>query len=264
MFNSVIFYSIVTISAAILYRGFFQGKIDPSIMRRVIWDILFFSFILIPVNIFFQRYARHKAIMPEVRAYIILIYIIGTIGLSLFFIVNFLRLLNIKRQSERFHIGNLKCYIHNNSQLGCFSWWNNIYLPKNFKRWNEKEIKMVISHENAHIHQGHSIDLEMIQILCIFQWYNPAIWYFKKELQRIHEYEADLHVVKNTEIKKKSYEYFLLKENTSQTLGGTVQSFKSKSLRHRIIMMNHKSPKKNWVERESIILILSILISFFF
>lgn len=264
MLNGIIFYSIVILTASIFYRWMFQGKTDPSISRRVIWDILCLSFILIPINNFFQQYSLVNLKMLEIPTLIIYIYIIGILALSLVFVFNFLRLLIIKRHSEINKVGNVNCLIHNNPQLGCFSWRNNIFLPRNFKRWNEKEIKMVISHENAHIHYGHWLDLRMIQILCIFQWYNPAIWYFKRELQRIHEYEADFHVVKNSEINKKSYQYFLLKERTSPTLSETIHNFNSKSLRNRIVMMNYKNPKKNWVERGSIIFISSILIAFFF
>ena len=72
------------------------------------------------------------------------------------------------------------------------------------------------------------------------------------------------HVVKNSEINKKSYQYFLLKERTSPPLSETVHNFNSKSLRNRIVMMNYKNHKKNWVERGSIIFISSILIAFFF
>lgn len=264
MFNGIIFYSIVIISAAILYRWLFQGKTDPSISRRIIWDILWVSLFLIPVNICFQRHISLSVLRIHIPNLLITIYIIGVVVLSFVFIFNFLRLLNIKRHSEKCKVCDVNCLLHTDSQLGCFSWLNNIYLPKNFKRWSEKEIKMILSHENAHIHYGHWLDLKMIQIFCIFQWYNPAIWYFKKELQRVHECEADFHVIKETKTNKKSYEYFLLKVGTSETLVGNVHKFNSQSLRHRIIMMNHKNLKKDWVERGSIIFVLSIMISIFF
>lgn len=263
MLTGVLLYSIVILAAAIFYRRLFQGKVDPSLSRRIIGDILCFSFILIPINKFFQCGSFLNSIKTELPTFIIFIYITGTVVLSLVFAINFLRLMRTKRHSEECNILNKKCLIHSDTQLGCFSWLNSIYLPRNFKRWNKEETQMVINHENAHIHLGHWRDLMMIQAICIFQWFNPAIWYFRKELLKVHEYEADFHVIRNSGINKKIYEYFLLKESVVPTLSGTVHNFNSESLKHRIIMMNNKNLKKDWVERFSIIFILGILMAVF-
>ena len=260
----ILLYGLNIVCSAAIYKLLLQQKTDPSISRRIILDILCFPFILIPINICINHNLIFHSIKIVVPEFLIGVYILGVATLSVISLINWLRLFIIKRQSKILEIRNKKCFVHTNNQLNCFSWMNDIYFPCDFNKWNEEEIQMILSHEEAHIHFHHFLDLVLIQVLCIFQWFNPAIWYWKLELRRIHEYEADYHVVSNTGIKKKSYEHFLLRVSNDNTFFGNVEGFKSESLKLRIIMMNNKNKIKNWVERGSIIFFLSILISLFF
>ena len=45
----------------------------------------------------------------------------------------------------------------------------------------------ILVHEVAHIRKRHSIDLLVADICIFFQWFNPASWLLKQELQNIHE-----------------------------------------------------------------------------
>jgi beta-lactamase regulating signal transducer with metallopeptidase domain len=53
----------------------------------------------------------------------------------------------------------------------------------------------VIRHERAHIHLRHSVDMIFFDLFtCIF-WFNPFSWLLRREIQSVHEYQADEKVL---------------------------------------------------------------------
>ena len=54
----------------------------------------------------------------------------------------------------------------------------------------------ILTHEEAHIRNGHSWDLLLVELCVWLQWFNPAAWLLKQELQNVHEYEADEAVLR--------------------------------------------------------------------
>ncbi|MDR3009177.1 MAG: energy transducer TonB [Sphingobacterium sp.] len=46
-------------------------------------------------------------------------------------------------------------------------------------------------HERVHVDQGHSYDLLLMELLKIFNWFNPILYFFQKELKFQHECIAD-------------------------------------------------------------------------
>ena len=67
-----------------------------------------------------------------------------------------------------------------------FSFFNRIVIGQSIK--NKENIKW---HEQVHTDQGHSYDLVLIEVLKIFNWFNPILYLFQKELRIQHEYIVD-------------------------------------------------------------------------
>lgn len=114
-----------------------------------------------------------------------------------------------------------------------FSWMNYIVM------WNadyEANGPAIITHEKAHIHYLHSIDILLADICIMFQWFNPAVWLIKKELQSIHEYEADEAVISQG-IDAKNYQLLLIKKAVGPRLYSMANSLNHSSLKKRITMM---------------------------
>jgi TonB family protein len=114
-----------------------------------------------------------------------------------------------------------------------FSWMKYIVLSKSDYQENGKAI---ISHEMAHIHYFHSLDILIADICIMFQWFNPAAWLIKKELQNIHEFEADEAVIK-AGIDAKNYQLLLIKKAVGTRLYSMANSLNHSSLKKRITMM---------------------------
>ena len=93
-------------------------------------------------------------------------------------------------------------------EISPFSWMNHIVMSR--KDWQENG-KAIIAHETAHIQKHHSLDILVVDFCIILQWFNPVVWLLKRELQNIHEYEADEEVI-NQGINAREYQLLLIKK----------------------------------------------------
>jgi len=67
-----------------------------------------------------------------------------------------------------------------------FSFFNKIIIGESIK-----DSSSIESHERVHVDQGHSYDLLLMELLKIFNWFNPILYFFQKELKFQHECLAD-------------------------------------------------------------------------
>ena len=139
-------------------------------------------------------------------------------------------------------------YVHDNKKLSSFSWCNKIFIYNGVLNSKPGELEMLVCHEKAHLDKGHWMDLALAQIVLIFQWFNPAAWFMRRELQRIHEYEAD-EAVLQAGINEKDYQMLLIQNISGSRYLGLTDGLNNCSLKKRIIMMKKTKFKKDWVIR---------------
>lgn len=80
------------------------------------------------------------------------------------------------------------------------------------------------------------IGLSVVEIL---QWFNPAVWMLVKDMQDIHEYEADHWVIKNG-VDAKTYQLSIIKKAIDINLCSLANSFNRSSVKKRMAMMLKK------------------------
>ena len=125
-----------------------------------------------------------------------------------------------------------------------FSWMKYIVLSR--KDW-EGDHAAILAHEKAHIILKHSREILLVDILSLLQWFNPAIWMLRADLQELHEYEADGAVLRaGTNIKE--YQYLLIRKAVGKSGYSVANSFNHSILKNRITMMSKsKSPlSRGW------------------
>lgn len=74
-----------------------------------------------------------------------------------------------------------------------FSIGRYIVLPENLSQ--SEDLPMVLRHEMAHIRLRHSWDLLLADLAGCLQWFNPFCHLLRRELQAVHEFEADREVL---------------------------------------------------------------------
>ncbi|MDH6357842.1 M56 family metallopeptidase [Parabacteroides sp. PF5-9] len=161
-------------------------------------------------------------------------YFVGCLSFVCQFIYSARHILRIINQGKVKKTGkNIRLVVVDRS-IHPFSWMNYIVISQ--KDLNESG-SAILSHEWGHIKAYHSIDVLVTEICVIFHWFNPAAWLLKRELQHIHEYEADENVITQG-IDAKKYQLLLIKKAVgSQRFTSMANSFNHSSLKKRIAMM---------------------------
>ena len=168
-----------------------------------------------------------------------LAFLIYALGI-LFFLVRHLwslgRMLRLLRASRKEEMeGGITLFVHK-ERVAPFSWMKMISVSEDDLAENGNAI---LTHERAHIHNRHSWDLLLAEGCVFLQWFNPAAWLLKQELQTIHEYEADEWVIRNG-IDAKTYQLLIIKKAVGARLYSIANSFNHSSLKKRITMMIKK------------------------
>ena len=114
-----------------------------------------------------------------------------------------------------------------------FSYFKHIVINEQDYRDNPQEI---LTHEQAHIDLWHSWDVLFMELVKLFQWWNPAAWLLCRELRQVHEYEADMAVL-NQGVDAKQYQLLLIRKSVGDQLFSMANNFNYQSLKKRIRMM---------------------------
>ena len=133
-----------------------------------------------------------------------------------------------------------------------FSWFRYIIMSE--KDWQENRREIVL-HEMAHIRRCHSMDVAVCNMMIVFQWYNPAAWLLKRELQAVHEYEAD-EAVLSAGVDATHYQMLLIRKTVGERLFSMANNLNHNSLKKRITMMKIK--RTNPVQKAKIAFVLPL------
>lgn len=133
-----------------------------------------------------------------------------------------------------------------------FSWFRYIIMSE--KDWQENRREIVL-HEMAHIRRCHSMDVAVCNMMIVFQWYNPAAWLLKRELQTVHEYEAD-EAVLSAGVDATHYQMLLIRKAVGERLFLMANNLNHNSLKKRITMMKIK--RTNPMQKAKIAFVLPL------
>ena len=166
----------------------------------------------------------------------LLVYVLGILFFLARHLWSFARMVVLLRTSHKERLdGGITLFVHR-QQIAPFSWMKLIAVSEADLAENREAI---LAHERAHIANRHSWDLLLAEICAFFQWFNPAAWLLKQELQTVHEYEADEWVIRHG-IDAKTYQLLLIKKAVGAKLYYMANSLNQSSLKKRITMMMKK------------------------
>lgn len=167
----------------------------------------------------------------------------------IFSIVGLAKILTLRTKTV-FKQGHKFC-IMSDGHSSPFCFCGSIYLSD--KDFNDLP-EMILTHETSHVRHLHFIDLFIGRILLILQWWNPLSWLFVREMQQVHEYQADNDVL-NAGYDPKEYQYMLLNRAIGDTGYSFVSGFKHSELKKRLRMINREKSGR----RKIIALIVMIM-----
>lgn len=130
-----------------------------------------------------------------------------------------------------------------------FSFYKTIFLSPNL---TGSKLEMILKHEQWHIKHRHYLDVFIIEILVRLFWFNPVLWWVRRELRNVSEFHADRSVLDEGHNLYK-YQTVILEEvmeNNPYLANGFNNSFTKK----RFIMMKNKCHIRFTTLRRALIL----------
>jgi TonB family protein len=134
-----------------------------------------------------------------------------------------------------------------------FSFFKWIFAGAN--AWELDTENEILRHEMVHVKQWHSIDVMLSELFCIAFWWNPVVWFYRREIRINHEYLADRGVLR-VGYNPQQYQYLLLQTLTITNRIPINNHFNVSQLKQRIAMMNKK--QSPWLSATKYLLFLPL------
>lgn len=115
-----------------------------------------------------------------------------------------------------------------------YSFLNYVFASRSLQ--NSEGYDRMMAHETEHVKQGHSADVLILEILTVFQWFNPFMWMLRRAIRENHEFLADQAVLRSG-VNRGYYKNLLLSQFTGGQLVLT-NNFNYSLIKNRIKMMS--------------------------
>ncbi|WP_321286388.1 TonB family protein [uncultured Sunxiuqinia sp.] len=167
-------------------------------------------------------------------------YIAGAFIITLLGIVRIFQVFRIIRKGQLVKRNGIK-YVYIDDNSSPYSFLDYLFVSRQLEStpgWEK-----MLAHESEHIRQGHTVDILILELISIFQWFNPFFWLLRRVIKENHEFMAD-HAVLNNGVETSQYKKILV----TQFIGNQfsiANNFNSSLIKSRLKMMTKiKSSKK--------------------
>ena len=164
-----------------------------------------------------------------------LFLLFSSVGIILFIriLIQNLKLLWMIKASSIYPSNKLRV-VEVDHEISPFSYFRYVFL--NSGKTSSSDLKNILSHEYVHFIQKHSWDNLYLELIGLFQWFNPFYWLLRASLKETHEYLADEGALKlGTD--RANYQVLLLNEVAEGPLMAVACNFSKSLIKKRIIMM---------------------------
>lgn len=165
-----------------------------------------------------------------------IIYISGSVFFTLHLFTKLSRVYYLYIRFPKVQYNGLRTVLVD-SNISPFTFFSILFLSRSdFENGNITEI---VIHEKAHKEQLHSLDVMLLEVVTIIQWFNPFIWLIRMAVKSEHEFLADSKVIENG-YDKVAYQTLLFEKSLGVIGLGVTNNFNYSLLKTRLKMMTIK------------------------
>jgi len=191
--------------------------------------------------------------------YLLVLYIIGACLFFVKLIYQLIKIYKTIKANEIIKYKNCKLVLINKDS-GPFSFFNYIFMNKDDYCSPNKYCNVsrdLLLHEITHAREMHSIDVILLELLLVLQWFNPFIYWYRLAFKEVHEFLADRGVLlKNRD--KIAYQKLILGQIEKSFSFNLASQFNYSLTKKRIKMMTRIDSSKT--AKFKIFLILPVII----
>jgi hypothetical protein len=115
-----------------------------------------------------------------------------------------------------------------------FSFYKSIFINESI---TGSKLEMILKHELWHIKHRHFLDVFLIEVIVRIFWFNPVLWWVRRELRNVDEFQTDRSVLDEGHDLYK-YQTIILEE-VMENNSYLANSFNSSFTKKRFIMMKN-------------------------
>lgn len=164
-----------------------------------------------------------------------ILYPIGVMVMGSKLVLKLLQLLNIIRKSDRVKHQQYTLVL-TKKPLPTASFFHFLFWGE---EKNEKDNAYVLKHELMHIRQHHSLDNLTMELYLVLMWFNPLLYWYKKELRLTHEFIADSGVIGQTN-SLYYYAKLLVRRSQAKPAFDLFSTFSHGKVKARIMMLTKR------------------------
>ncbi|MEZ4941496.1 MAG: M56 family metallopeptidase [Saprospiraceae bacterium] len=168
--------------------------------------------------------------------YLVWIYGLGSALAALRMLWGIFRLSRLIRQSPARQLSAGCVLLRAPGAVVPFSFFHWIFVPTGFDEQGED--RNMLMHELAHVRAWHSVDVLLLEILCIGFWFHPLAHWYRRSLRAVHEYQAD--AAASVQTTRRQYSLLLLRQTQPQLAMRFANHFFQSPLKQRLLMLNRK------------------------
>ncbi|MBD1434121.1 TonB family protein [Sphingobacterium sp. DN00404] len=143
-----------------------------------------------------------------------------------------------------------RTFSDNTAEQRSFSFFNQVFIAEKTRHRD-----VIASHEQIHMKQGHSYDILFLEVVRVFNWFNPIFHFYLKELKFQHECIADKACARD----KVQYAELLVSNALRVSHSVLLHEFSNHSFLKKRIMMLFKNKSKK-ISRINYMMILPALL----
>lgn len=163
---------------------------------------------------------------------IIFSYFTVVIVFAVLFALRIHQLVRVIRKSEVESKMGIK-FVYTEGNSSPYSFLKYLFVSRNLEKkpgWEK-----MLAHESEHIHQGHTVDILILELISLFQWFNPFFWMMRRVIKENHEYMAD-NAVLNKGVPVDLYKRILVGQWVGNQFS-IANNFNSSLIKSRLKMM---------------------------
>lgn len=186
---------------------------------------------------------------------IIVVYLIGVVFFLALFLFRVGQLVLIIRKNRIRYLDKFKL-VAIDKEVSPFSFLDYVFVSRSLQE--DEGYDRMIAHELEHVKQGHTFDVLLLELLTVFQWFNPFMWMLRRAIRENHEFLADRAVL-SSGVNRGYYKKLLL----NQFLGNQLviaNNFNYSLIKNRIKMMSKIKSSKFAIAKISLGLVVAAML----
>ncbi|MDX9881817.1 MAG: M56 family metallopeptidase [Prolixibacteraceae bacterium] len=113
---------------------------------------------------------------------------------ALLLILRIAQIVKVVRTSEVVPKAGIK-FVYIDEDSSPYSFLRYLFVSRNLE--GKPGWEKMLAHESEHIRQRHTVDILILELISLFQWFNPFFWMMRRVIKENHEYMADRAVLNN-------------------------------------------------------------------